>query len=133
VIATGKLLLPGAVAWALAAGADFVQCGRGFMFSLGCIQAMKCHRNTCPTGVTTHDKRLQRGLVVTDKAERVARYAGTIRSHVEMIAHSCGVKTPRDLTRAHAHMINGDGLPVPMLESFPEAQTRPEYLAAADR
>ena len=126
VIATGKLLVPGAVAWALAAGADFVQCGRGFMFSLGCIQAMKCHRNTCPTGVTTHDKRLQRGLVVTDKAERVARYADTIRSHVEMIAHSCGVAEPRQLRRKHVRIIqeNGRSLPMTAIDFMPPPDGR---------
>nr|WP_300542713.1 FMN-binding glutamate synthase family protein [Maricaulis sp.] len=114
IVASGKLLIPGAVAWALAAGADFVQCGRGFMFSLGCIQAMKCHRNTCPTGVTTHDKRLQRGLVVSDKAERVAEYANTIREHVEMIAHSCGVAEPRLLRRKHVRLVQEHGRSVPM-------------------
>jgi len=48
---------------------------RGFMFSLGCIQALRCHTNTCPTGITTHNPRLQRGLVVEEKFQRVANYA----------------------------------------------------------
>ncbi len=113
-IASGKLLIPGAVAWALAAGADFVQCGRGFMFSLGCIQALKCHKNTCPTGVTTHKKSLQRGLVVREKADMVAEYAVTMRKHVEMIAHSCGVKEPRGLKRKHVRIVQEDGRSVPM-------------------
>lgn len=113
-IASGKLLIPGAVAWALAAGADFVQCGRGFMFSLGCIQALKCHKNTCPTGVTTHKKNLQRGLVVREKADMVAEYAVTIRKHVEMIAHSCGVREPRGLKRKHVRIVQEDGRSVPM-------------------
>ncbi len=63
VIASGKLIDPEYVAAALCAGADFVVSARGFMFALGCIQAMQCNRNTCPTGITTHDKKLQRGLV----------------------------------------------------------------------
>ena len=62
-------------AMSLAAGADFVNTARGFMFSLGCIQALRCHQNTCPTGVTTHNKRLQRALVVEEKYLRVANYA----------------------------------------------------------
>lgn len=74
-IASGKLGHPGDLAWALAAGADFVTSARGFMFSLGCIQALKCNRNTCPTGITTHDPRLQRGLVAEAKSDKVARYA----------------------------------------------------------
>lgn len=124
VIASGKLLIPGHAAWAIAAGADFIQCGRGFMFALGCIQALKCHRNTCPTGITTHDKRLQRGLVVKDKAEKVADYANTIREHVEMIAHSCGVHEPRELRPHHVRIVMGDGRSVPMA-SLPAIPIQP--------
>jgi glutamate synthase domain-containing protein 2 len=125
IIASGKLLTPGAVAWALAAGADFIQCGRGFMFSLGCIQAMKCHKNTCPTGVTTHDKRLQRGLVVTEKSEKVAHYANTVREHVEMIAHSCGVAEPRLLRRKHVRLVQANGRSIPMtaINYLPPSET----------
>ncbi len=67
IIASGKLVNPGDIAWALCAGAGFITSARGFMFSLGCIQALKCNKNTCPTGITTHDSSLQKGLVVTDK------------------------------------------------------------------
>jgi len=116
VIASGKLIIPGTAAWALAAGADFIQSGRGFMFSLGCIQALKCHKNTCPTGITTHKKSLQRGLVVRDKSDKVARYAQTIRKHVEMIAHSCGVAEPRGLKRKHVRIVQEDGRSVPMCD-----------------
>tara|TARA_R110002095_G_scaffold205626_2_gene189127 strand:- start:404 stop:904 length:501 start_codon:yes stop_codon:yes gene_type:complete len=130
IIASGKLLTPGAVAWALAAGADFIQCGRGFMFSLGCIQAMKCHKNTCPTGVTTHDKRLQRGLVVTEKSEKVAHYANTVREHVEMIAHSCGVAEPRLLRRKHVRLVQANGRSMPMTAIYympPDESVRPDF------
>jgi len=116
VIASGKLIIPGTAAWALAAGADFIQSGRGFMFSLGCIQALKCHKNTCPTGITTHKKSLQRGLVVREKSDMVAEYAKTIRKHVEMIAHSCGVVEPRGLKRKHVRIVQEDGRSVPMSE-----------------
>lgn len=58
VIASGKLITPADVPWALCTGADFVCSARGFMFSLGCIQALQCNKNTCPTGITTHDPRL---------------------------------------------------------------------------
>ena len=79
VIASGKLITPAEVAWAICVGADFVVCARGFMFALGCIQALQCHKNTCPTGVTTHNLSLQRGLDPTDKAGRVYEYAQGIR------------------------------------------------------
>ncbi|CAG0976499.1 hypothetical protein RHDC4_01618, partial [Rhodocyclaceae bacterium] len=73
-IASGKLVTSARVAWALACGADFVNTARGFMFALGCVQALRCHTNTCPTGVTTHRTDLQRGLVVEEKYLRVAQY-----------------------------------------------------------
>ena len=132
IIASGKLLTPGSVAWALAAGADFIQCGRGFMFSLGCIQAMKCHKNTCPTGVTTHDKRLQRGLVVTEKSEKVAHYANTVREHVEIIAHSCGVAEPRLLRRKHVRLVQANGRSIPMtaIDYMPPSEGEPPELPA---
>ena len=70
IIASGKLTNPGQVAWAFCAGADIAVSARGFMLALGCIQALQCNQNTRPTGITTHDPKPQRGLVVTDKAER---------------------------------------------------------------
>ncbi|MYF69822.1 MAG: FMN-binding glutamate synthase family protein, partial [Proteobacteria bacterium] len=91
VIASGKLVTPAEAAWAYCAGADFVVSARGFMFALGCIQALQCNRNTCPTGVTTHNKRLQRGLHPENKAIRVNQYARQMSKEIEIIAHSCGV------------------------------------------
>ena len=120
IIASGKLINPADVAWALCMGADFVNSARGFMFALGCIQAMQCHLNTCPTGVTTHDPRLQRGLVVTDKAERVANYVRHMNKEVGIIAHSCGVPEPRRLRRMHARIVTPNGNSCPLDEIFPE-------------
>ncbi|MDE0441615.1 MAG: FMN-binding glutamate synthase family protein [Gammaproteobacteria bacterium] len=122
VIASGKMVLPGPVAWALCAGADFVASARGFMFALGCIQALQCNKNTCPTGVTTHNPRLQRGLDPVDKAERVARYALSIRKEVGVIAHSCGVPEPRRLRRFHCRIVQDDGKSVPLDELYPEQE-----------
>ncbi|MEZ5529993.1 MAG: FMN-binding glutamate synthase family protein [Porticoccaceae bacterium] len=104
VIASGKMIVPSGVAWALCMGADFVTSARGFMFSLGCIQAMQCNKNTCPTGITTHDPRLQKGLDPMLKSERVANYVFNMTYDVGMIAHSCGVLEPRQLRRRHARM-----------------------------
>lgn len=118
-IASGKLVNPGDVAWALAAGADFVTSARGFMFSLGCIQALKCNRNTCPTGITTHDPRFQKGLVVEDKYQRVAAYAKQIIKEVEVISHSVGVTEPRQLRRRHVRLVQPDGRSIQMNELMP--------------
>mgnify|MGYP000436337291 FL=1 len=69
---SGKMVNPTEVAWALCIGADFISTARGPMFALGCIQALQCNKNTCPTGITTHNADLQKGLVVENKKERVA-------------------------------------------------------------
>jgi glutamate synthase domain-containing protein 2 len=122
-VASGKLVTPSGVAWALCAGADFVTSARGFMFSLGCIQALKCNKNTCPTGVTTHNPRLQRGLDPTDKAVKVANYCRNVVHEVETIAHSCGVNEPRLLRRYHVRIVQGSGLSVPLdiLHPWPDS------------
>ena len=119
IIAAGKLLNPSQVAWALCAGADFINNGRGFMFALGCIQAMQCNKNTCPTGITTHDPKLQKGLVVADKATRVAHYHHNLVHEVSTLAHSCGVPEPRDLRRQHCRIVQPDGKIVPLDHLFP--------------
>lgn len=116
--ASGKLLTPADVAWALCAGASFVHIARGFMFSLGCIQALKCNKNSCPTGITTHNKKLQAGLNPEDKAVKVANYAMNLRHEVEVIAHSCGVGEPRKLRRYHVRIVQANGRSVPMNELY---------------
>jgi glutamate synthase domain-containing protein 2 len=122
-VASGKLVTPSGVAWALCAGADFVTSARGFMFSLGCIQALKCNKNTCPTGVTTHNPRLQRGLDPTDKAVKVANYCRNMVHEVETIAHSCGVSEPRLLRRYHVRIVQAGGSSVPLdiLNPWPDS------------
>ena len=119
-VASGKLVNPGDVAWALATGADFVTSARGFMFALGCIQALKCNKNTCPTGITTHDPRFQKGLVVEDKETRVAAYAKEIIKEVETIAHSVGVAEPRLMRRSHVRVVQPNGRTMLMSELWPQ-------------
>lgn len=123
VVAAGKLVTSAKAAWALACGADFVNTARGFMFSLGCIQALRCHTNTCPTGVTTHDPRLQRGLVVEEKCERVANYCLNINKEIDMIAHSCGLRHAREFRREHVRIMQlaGNSTALNMLYPYPEA------------
>ena len=122
VIASGKLITPSEAAAALCVGADFINTARGFMFALGCIQALQCNKNTCPTGVTTHDKKLQRGLVPEDKAERVKQYSQNMRKEIGIIAHSCGVPEPRGLRRFHCRVVQDDGRSLPLNEIYPDVE-----------
>ncbi|ARO87618.1 FMN-binding glutamate synthase family protein [Nitrosospira lacus] len=119
VIAAGKLVTSARAAWALCAGADFINNARGFMFSLGCIQAMRCHTNTCPTGVTTHNRRLQRGLVVEEKYLRVANYARNMNREIDMIAYSCGLHHARQLKREHVRIVETAGKSVALNTLYP--------------
>ncbi len=119
IIASGKLITPEGVAWALCVGADFIVSARGFMFALGCIQAMKCNKNTCPTGVTTHDKRLQKGLDPANKAVRVAQYQQNMEKEVCVIAHSCGAAEPRRLRRNNCRIVQDNGMTIPLDELCP--------------
>lgn len=119
VVAAGKLVTAAHGAWALCAGADFVNTARGFMFSLGCIQAMRCHKNTCPTGITTHNPRLQKGLVVEDKCTRVANYARNFNREVNMIAHSCGLRHAREFRREHVRIVETAGKSTAMNILYP--------------
>jgi glutamate synthase domain-containing protein 2 len=120
VIASGKLITPAAVAWALCIGADFVNSARGFMFALGCIQALRCHKNTCPTGIATHNAWLERGLDPKNKSVRVYHYVKTLEHEVGLICHSCGVKKPRELHRRHVRIVAENGKSVSLEDMYPE-------------
>ncbi len=120
VVASGKVINPEYGAAVFCAGADFITSARGFMFALGCIQALQCNKNTCPTGITTHDPKLQRGLVPGDKAERVRKYQRTLEKEVSIIAHSCGAARPRLLERRNCRLVQENGLSVPMDELYPQ-------------
>jgi glutamate synthase domain-containing protein 2 len=99
--ASGKLLSGFDIACAMALGADWANSARGFMLALGCLQSLRCHTNKCPTGVATQDPRLQRGLVVPDKAQRVSSYHHhTVDALASLIA-AAGLSHPRDLHPSH--------------------------------
>jgi glutamate synthase domain-containing protein 2 len=123
VVASGKMITPSDVAWAICAGADFVTSARGFMFAIGCIQSLKCNKNTCPTGITTHNKRLQKGLNPKSKSIKVKNYINNITKTVGMIAHSCGVKEVRGLNRTHVRIVQINGKSIPMDELCPVCPT----------
>jgi glutamate synthase domain-containing protein 2 len=99
VIASGKVATGFDLVKNFALGADMCNSARGMMFALGCIQALECNMNTCPTGVATQDKNLMRGLVVGDKKVRVANFhKATVGSAIQMIG-AAGLVKPCDLHR----------------------------------
>lgn len=102
-IASGKVLTGFHLVRAMALGADTCNCARAMMMALGCIQALECHKNTCPTGVATQDVSLAKGLVVEDKKVRVANFhKNTVGSFVELL--SCaGLDHPDKINRTHVY------------------------------
>ena len=120
VVASGKLVTSAKATWALCAGADFVNTARGYMFALGCIQALRCHANTCPTGITTHNRRLQRGLVVEEKYLRVANFTRNMNREIDMIAHACGLRHAREFRREHVRIVRGAYESVALSTLFPD-------------
>lgn len=110
VIAAGRITSAFDMVKALALGADACYSARAMMMALGCIQALECHSNQCPTGVATQDPTLMEGLVVPDKAERVYNFhKKTLYSFVDMLA-AAGMQAPSELKRQHVFERTGVGV-----------------------
>ena len=100
--ASGKMVTASAMARSMALGADWCNSARAFMFAVGCIQSQRCHTNRCPVGVTSQDPKLQRALIVPDKAERVHNFhRNTVHALAELIA-AMGLDHTNELSPYHA-------------------------------
>jgi glutamate synthase domain-containing protein 2 len=101
IIASGHIVSGFDIFRAHALGADACNAARAMMIALGCIQALECNKNSCPTGVATQDEGLMAGLVVEDKKNRIANYhRKTVESFVELMA-GAGLDIPAKITRRH--------------------------------
>ncbi|KGO81234.1 glutamate synthase [Flavobacterium beibuense F44-8] len=104
IICSGKIVSGFDIVKTLATGADLCNSARGMMFALGCIQALECHANTCPTGIATQDPTLVKGLVPQEKKIRVARFQEeTVKSAMELMA-SAGLRHPDEVGRSAVSM-----------------------------
>jgi glutamate synthase domain-containing protein 2 len=99
VIASGKVLTSFDILKKLALGADMVNSARGMMLSLGCIQALKCNTNECPTGVATNNPSLVQGLNVPLKSERVYRFHHETIHHLIELMGALGCMHPKEISR----------------------------------
>ena len=99
-IASGKVMTGFHIYRALALGADACNSARAMMLALGCIQALECNKNSCPTGVATQDPELAAGLVVSDKKQRIANYhEETVEGFVELMA-ATGITDVKNINRS---------------------------------
>ncbi len=97
----GKVVSAFDIVRMMAIGADWCNSARGFMFSLGCLQAQTCHTGHCPTGVTTQDPLRQQSLVVPDKAQRVFNFHRMTLDALKELVQAAGLKHPSDITAHH--------------------------------
>ena len=103
IIASGKVHTGFDLIKNFALGADMCNAARAMMLSIGCIQALECNTNTCPTGVATQDPKLFKGLNVADKRVRVANFHHqTVKACVELMA-AAGLDHPHKLHRLHIY------------------------------
>ena len=99
--ASGKIISAFDMARIMALGADWCNSARGFMFSVGCIQAQACHTGACPTGVATQDPKRQQALVVGDKSVRAMQFHhNTLKALAELLG-AAGLTHPGDLRPHH--------------------------------
>ena len=115
---SGRLGFPADALLAFAMGVDMIGLAREPMLALGCIQAQRCHDGHCPTGITTHNKWLVRGLDPTDKATKLANYLVGLRGEILKLSHACGVVHPALVTAEMIEMIDAPNRSATVAELF---------------
>lgn len=121
-VASGKVFSGFDIARLIGIGADMVNSARAMMMAVGCIQALQCHKNTCPVGVATQDEHLMKGLVVKDKSVRVANFHdGTVKSFIDLMAAS-GISKPSDISRIHINRRISMNMVLKYNEIYPEVK-----------
>jgi glutamate synthase domain-containing protein 2 len=117
-IGGGKLGLPDNAIVAFALGCDMVNVAREAMLAIGCIQAQKCHTDTCPTGVATQNPWLAHGLDPALKAVRAATYIATLRRDLRKVAEACGVEHPGLIDTSAVEVLTGRTASRPLNEVY---------------
>ncbi|CCG03895.1 FMN-binding glutamate synthase family protein [Blastococcus saxobsidens] len=117
-IGAGKLGLPDNAIIAFALGCDMVNVGREAMLAIGCIQAQKCHTDTCPTGVATQNAWLVHGLDPALKSVRAANYISTLRRDLVKVAEACGVEHPGLIDTDSVEVLTGRTASRPLREVY---------------
>jgi glutamate synthase domain-containing protein 2 len=117
-IGAGKLGLPDNAIVGFALGCDLVNVAREAMLAIGCIQAQKCHTDTCPTGVATQNPWLTHGLDPALKSVRAANYVSTLRRDLLKVAEACGVEHPGLIDSGSVEVLTGRTASTPLHEVY---------------
>ncbi len=117
-IGAGKLGLPDNAVVAFALGCDLVNVAREAMLAIGCIQAQKCHTDTCPTGVATQNPWLTHGLDPALKSVRAANYLRTLRRDLLKVAEACGVEHPGLIDTDSVEILGGRTSSTPLADVY---------------
>ncbi|MCA0979322.1 FMN-binding glutamate synthase family protein [Qipengyuania flava] len=120
--ASEKVFSGSAIAMNAALGANWCNAARAFMFSLGCVQSLRCHTGTCPTGVATSSPARQRGLVIPEKAQRVANFQSKTLDSLHDIVVACGLESPDEFTPRHLRQWKNNAEMVPWSKVVNEVQ-----------
>ena len=120
--ASEKVFSGSAIAMNAALGANWCNAARAFMFSLGCVQSLRCHTGTCPTGVATSSPARQRGLVIPEKAQRVANFQSKTLDSLHDIVVACGLETPDDFTPRHLRQWKNNAQMIPWSQIVHEVE-----------
>lgn len=112
--ASGKIITAFDICRTMALGADWVNMARGFMFSLGCIQAQSCHNDRCPSGVATQDPLRGGRLDIDDKAMKVRNFHSNTLHALRELIEAAGLKHPAELGPEHIirRLDNGSAQPL---------------------
>jgi glutamate synthase domain-containing protein 2 len=117
-IGAGKLGLPDNAVVAFALGCDMVNVAREAMLAIGCVQAQKCHTDTCPTGVATQNAWLAHGLDPALKSVRTANYIKTLRRDLVKVAEACGVEHPGLISTDSVEILDGRTASTPLSDVY---------------
>lgn len=99
--AAGKITSAFNIARTLALGADWCNAARGYMFALGCIQALNCHTGRCPSGIATQDPRRSNKLDVRHKSQRVYNFHKNTLDALQNLLEAAGLRHPSELGPEH--------------------------------
>jgi glutamate synthase domain-containing protein 2 len=117
-IGAGRLGFPDEAIVALALGCDMINVGREAMLSIGCIQAMRCHTDRCPTGVATQSPWLMRGLDPDLKSTRAASYLVSLRGEMLTLGRACGARHPALIAPDRIELVNAGFRSLTLREAF---------------